>query len=225
MRDFGSRALLIQIRKDNRNSEELTLLKNGLIKNLEGAILYDDLFGNPDTEQIDSATYFAKKCNADIIIAFGGLDTINTAKAVALLANNSIFASDMLNGISEPENRALPLVIVPMEPTLGEELNPGMTLVDAATGYRRYFANDSLHPVACYYDSKVCSHLTSDMAARMGGGPYLFMQLKAFWLLELIQSPIPLSLKLWIISVKICRLFIKIPEKKKMYPLFSGRQP
>lgn len=174
LKDFGSRALLVNIRKDNRNPEELTVLKNGLNKHLEGCILYDDLYGIPDTEQVDSATYFAKKSNANIIVAFGGLDTINTAKAIAILANNSVFAADLLDKKATADNPALPLVTIPMEITLGEELTPYFTILDAQSGIRKYYSDTSLHPVATFYDTKVTSHLTSDMAARMGGAMLVY---------------------------------------------------
>ncbi|RME88932.1 MAG: iron-containing alcohol dehydrogenase [Candidatus Hydrogenedentota bacterium] len=171
---FGSRALLVNIRKDQKNQEELTLLKNGLTKHLDGCILFDDLYGIPDTEQIDSAAYFTKKSNANLIVAFGGLDTINSAKAIAILASNNTFAADLLAGKSEAKEPALPLVTIPMEITLGEELTPYFTILDANSGTRKFYEHESIHPVATFYDTKVCSHLTSDMAASMGGAMLVY---------------------------------------------------
>lgn len=167
--EFGSRSLLINIQKENQNEEELAILKNSLMKHSKGCILYDDLFGDPDTEQIDSATYFAKKSHVDVIVAFGSVDTFNTAKAVSVLATNNFFAKDLLNGEAKVKSSPLPMICVPMYPTLGEELTPGFTIIDADTGCRRYYGHDSLFPKACFYDPKIAMALTSDEAARIGG--------------------------------------------------------
>jgi len=167
--EFGSRVLLINIRKDQKNPDELAILKNGLTKHADGCIVYDDLYGDPDTEQIDSVTYFAKKSHSNVIVGFGSIDSFNTAKAVAVLASNSCFAADLFNGKAKVKNPALPIITIPIEPTMGEELIPGSTIVDAETGVRKFFEHPSLFPKACFYDPKISSHLTSDGAARIGG--------------------------------------------------------
>ena len=169
IQNFGNRVLLINIRKENKNDEELQIIKNGLQKHSEGCIIYDDLYGDPDTEQIDSATYFAKKSHADMIIAYGGLDSFNTARAVSILATNSLFAKDLLNGRGKIKVPALPIISVPIEPTMGEELSNSFTLIDAESGVRRFFSHDSLFAKACFYDPKICNHLSSDEAAKVTG--------------------------------------------------------
>ncbi|MDH5717178.1 MAG: iron-containing alcohol dehydrogenase [Spirochaetia bacterium] len=169
IRNFGGRALLINIRKENHTNEKLEELKSVLSDIKDGCIVYEDLIADPDTEQIDSATYFAKKSHADIIVAFGSIDTFNTAKAVALLAPNSFFASDLMDNDFIPKINALPVITVPIEPSMGEEMNPGFSLVDAKTGRRKYFEHEMLYPKAVFYDPLVSSYITSDRASRIGG--------------------------------------------------------
>ena len=171
---FGGRVLLLNIRSENKNSEELLILKNGLSKHSAGVILYDDLDAEPNSDQIDSVTYFAKKAHIDMIVAYGSLDTYAAAKAVAILATNSVFATDLLNGRAKLKNPALPLIVVPVEPSMGEELTPSFTMVDSSDGMRKYFEHESLFPVASFYDPKIANHLTSDTAARVGGGALVY---------------------------------------------------
>ncbi|MBL8034816.1 MAG: iron-containing alcohol dehydrogenase, partial [Leptospiraceae bacterium] len=92
-----------------------------------------------------------------------------TAKLVSILVTNSVFASDVINGRAKLKNPPLPLITVPVEPALGEELSPSFTIRDAADGHKKYFEHELLFPVATFYDPKVCEHLTSDSAARLGG--------------------------------------------------------
>jgi alcohol dehydrogenase class IV len=169
VKQFGTRILLLNLKSENKNPSELTILKNGLTKHSDGVILYDDLTADPTSDQVDSAAYFTKKAHADVIVAFGSMETFATAKLVALLVTNAVFASDVLNGRAKIKNPPLPLVTVPVEPALGEELSPSFTIRDASDGHKKYFEHELLFPVACFYDPKVCEHLTSDSAARLGG--------------------------------------------------------
>ncbi|HNJ67261.1 MAG TPA: iron-containing alcohol dehydrogenase, partial [Turneriella sp.] len=169
VKQFGSRILLLNLKSENKNPSELTVLKNGLTKHSDGVILYDDLTENPTSDQVDSVAYFTKKAHADAIVAYGSIDTFATAKLVSILVTNSVFASEVINGRAKIKNPPLPLITVPVEPSLGEELCPSFTMRDAADGQKKYFEHELLFPVATFYDPKVCEHLTSDSAARLGG--------------------------------------------------------
>ncbi|HRP69888.1 MAG TPA: iron-containing alcohol dehydrogenase, partial [Turneriella sp.] len=139
VKQFGSRILLLNLKSENKNPSELTVLKNGLSKHSDGVIVYDDLTEDPNSDQVDSAAYFTKKSHADVIVAYGSLETFATAKLVALLVTNAVFASDLLNGRAQIKNPPLPLVTIPVEPSLGEELAPSFTIRDAADGHKKYF--------------------------------------------------------------------------------------
>ncbi|MCX7633025.1 MAG: iron-containing alcohol dehydrogenase [Turneriella sp.] len=169
VKQFGSRILLLTLKSENKNPAELNILKNGLTKHSEGVILYDDLAESPNSDQVDSVAYFAKKAHADLIVAFGSTETFALAKFVSILLTNSVFAADVLGGRVKLQNPPIPLVTVPVEPALGEELSPAFTIRDAADGNKKYFAHELLFPVATFYDPKVCEHLTSDSIARIGG--------------------------------------------------------
>jgi alcohol dehydrogenase class IV len=80
VKQFGTRILLLNLKSENKNPSELTVLKNGLTKHSDGVILYDDLTADPTSDQVDSAAYFTKKAHADAIVAFGSMETFATAK-------------------------------------------------------------------------------------------------------------------------------------------------
>ena len=116
VKQFGSRILLLNLKSENKNPSELTVLKNGLTKHSDGVILYDDLTENPTSDQVDSVAYFTKKAHADAIVAYGSIDTFATAKLVSILVTNSVFASEVINGRAKIKNPPLPLITVPVEP-------------------------------------------------------------------------------------------------------------
>ncbi|MDH5720263.1 MAG: iron-containing alcohol dehydrogenase [Spirochaetia bacterium] len=166
---IGGRVLLLAIKKENHIPEKLEEFHGILSNQNEGCILYDELIGDPDTEQIDSATHFAKKAHADVLVAFGGIDTFNTAKAVSLLASNSFFAKDLITKAKTPKVDALPLITVPVEPSMGEEMSPGFCVIDAEESVRKYYYHEMLYPKAVCYDPALSSYVTIDKASRIGG--------------------------------------------------------
>lgn len=171
---YGRRPLLINVKSENKNPEELSIIKNGLQKHTEGLILYDDIDDIPTVDQIDSAIYFSKKSHVDSVVAFGGVKSFFAAKAVALLANNSLFTTDLLLGNQSPKNNALPLITIPVEPTMGEELTHGFVIQDQKNDRLVYYEHDTLFPVAVFYDTQIISYLNSDDAAKIGGAMIVY---------------------------------------------------
>lgn len=163
----ASRYLLVSVRDDQVDPEVVHRLMDSLQKNSIGVLLYDDLKGSPDTEQIDSATYFAKKAHIDGVIALGSLESFNGAKAIALLSNNSVFAENLFTYEPTLKNPALPLFVIPHEPSMGEELLPGFSMVDPRSKQRLYFSYESLFPQAVFYDPLISSHVGEVRSAKL----------------------------------------------------------
>lgn len=170
LRQFGNRVLLLNLRTENKNPEQFEKIRAELSRTLDGVIVYDDLHEDADTDHIDSVGHFARRSHANVIAAYGSIETIFIAKAVSILATNTVFAADLINNRGNIKYDSLPLVILPVEPTLGEELTPSFMVTDAADGIRKYFAHEKAFPEAVFYDPVIASHLTSDGAARVGGG-------------------------------------------------------
>ena len=174
VKHFGGRVLLLSIPDEIKNQAEYDILKNGLIQSSQGVITYEELTLNPDSDQIDSATYFLKKSHADVIVAYGSTDTLNAAKAVAALANNSVFAKDLIITTNQLKKPQVPLITVPCEPCLGEEVSPSVIMLDSEKNTRHYIHHEYMFPSATFYDTKLAEHMTSDSAARLGGAMMVY---------------------------------------------------
>lgn len=166
---FGSRFIIINLKTENQNSKGLVEISESISSRAEGCIVYDEIIGAPDTEQVDTATYYAKRAHVDCIVAFGGLGSIDAAKAVALMANNSFFTEELYNQPPENINPPLPLITIPQEPCMGEELSGYFSLIDAQTSIKKLYSSDLLFPAACFYDITLASSLRKPDAAKIGG--------------------------------------------------------
>lgn len=165
---FGTRFLIVNLKKDNQNPEGLRNIVEGISARADGCVVYDEIIGNPDTEQLDTATYFARRAHADCIVGYGSIGSMEAAKAVALMANNSFFAEELFDKPPDQIMPPLPVITIPNEPCMGEELNGYFTLVDAHNNIRKCYSSDRLFPTAVFYNQTLCSHIKKDDAARIG---------------------------------------------------------
>lgn len=169
IKNLGSRILIVTTQKEFENSDELSLLKTSLERNTDGVIIYDDIAGFPTFKDIDSAVYFARISNANCIIAYGGFESINAAKAIALLAPNSIFSEELLTTKKQITEPPLPLVVIPSRPVMGNECSPFFCLVDNKnTNGRKYYSHPSVFPELVVADPKIAQTLSSSEIAKTG---------------------------------------------------------
>lgn len=168
LKNQGSRFLIVSAQEENVSQSLLQKLLQSFKNNSLGVVLYQDIIGIPDSEQIDSASYFSKKSYIDAVVAFGSVASFHAAKAIALLSPRSLFAEDLWNNPNLQEGHSsLPLFCIPHEPSMGEELLAGFVLLDARANQRRFFASEQLLPQAVFYDPSICTHLNNLSAAKI----------------------------------------------------------
>lgn len=168
MKQVGSRAILISTQKEMENSEELTIVKTSLEKQLSGVIIYDEIEDKPSFKELDSAAYFARISNADCIVVYGSFESINAGKAISLLATNDCFAQELFLGQKPAKNPPLPLVIIPTRPVLGNEVSPFLSVLDDRDHNRKYFASEVLFPSLVICDPKISNSLSTTDIAKTG---------------------------------------------------------
>jgi len=169
IKNYGNRFLILNLRKENQNPVGLKNIRESINSRTGGCIVHDEIIGVPDTEQIDSATFFAKRSHVDCIIAYGGIETMNAAKAISVLATNSFFAEDLFNPLSQTIQDPLPVITIPIEPCLGEEITAYFSIIDAQNGIRKVFSSEKIYPKICFIDTVLCNFLKSDDVARISG--------------------------------------------------------
>jgi alcohol dehydrogenase class IV len=82
---------------------------------------YLDIDSEPTDVFVEEALDIFRKNNCDILIALGGGSCIDTAKAVAVLANNGGSISDYMGNKKIANKKAVPLVAIPTTAGTGSE--------------------------------------------------------------------------------------------------------
>jgi alcohol dehydrogenase class IV len=168
IKQTGDRILLLAVQHDIKNPDELAIIKTGIDRTSKGCILYDDITGKPGVSDIETVVSFARQSRCNVIVAFGSRDTFNVARLTALLTNNEILMQDM-TAVNYPTKRPpLPIVNIPSSPSMGEEINPIISLYDRERNY--YFQNTDprLFPAMVYVDPKISEALTDSELASSG---------------------------------------------------------
>ncbi len=152
---YGSRTILITTSSDFEVFQRVVERISDSLKEADiGCIIYDELPSSPNTEDIDFAVSFLRKTNCNLIIGFGGTESINAAKAISLLLSNYVFCDDLFSG-PDPAETPVPFVSIPAYPVMGFEIAPLFYLVEIRGLTRRVYFNEALYPVATIVDPSV----------------------------------------------------------------------
>ncbi len=161
---FGSKAILITTASDfTLFSDIIGSISQSINNSGLGCIIYDEIPDKPDTEYVDSAVYFTKRTNCDLIIGFGGIESINVAKAVALLTNNHLFCEDLFE---YPKlNQPIPFITIPTQPLFGFEILPILFINEIREMIKKVYKNKYLFPKATIVDPNISTALDDETTA------------------------------------------------------------
>jgi len=152
---YGSRIVILAVSSDFEIYREplSELYRYFKMRNI-GCIIYDEIPSNPTTEDIDLAVSFIKKTKADVIVGFGGVESMNCAKAVSLLAANYIFCYDSFS-TTDFANPPVRLVTIPAYPAFGFEIAPLYFLREIHGNTKKVSFNTDLYPAATIVDPEL----------------------------------------------------------------------
>ncbi len=159
---YGSRVVIVTVTTDFELYHETLSEIYRFFKNVNlGCIIYDELPGNPTTEDIDIAVSFIKKTKCDLIIGFGGIESLTSAKAIALLINNYIFCYDALYS-KETLNPPARYITMPAYPSFGFEISPMFYIKEIHKLTNQVYYNLNLYPLASIVDPELSLLISED---------------------------------------------------------------
>ncbi len=167
LKSFGSRVVLITTSQDlDLFGETIEVISRNITNANLGFIIYDEVTDSPNTEYVDSATYFVKKSHCDVILGFGGIDSINVAKAVSILSSNYLFCEDLFENpdIKPP----IPLITMPGYPVFGFEIMPMLYLEELQNKAKLVYSNKYLYPKATIIDPQISLIINEEITASTG---------------------------------------------------------
>ncbi len=152
---FGSRVILVTTANDFEVYGSAIEIISRQLKDADiGCIVYDEVPYPPNTEVIDAAAAYIKKTNCDLIIGFGSIDSINAAKALAILATNYLFCNDLFTGQKIP-SPPLNFITIPGSPMFGFEIAPMFYLEEVHNLTKKNLNKPDLYPAATIVDPAV----------------------------------------------------------------------
>ncbi|WP_461218070.1 iron-containing alcohol dehydrogenase [Lapidilactobacillus salsurivasis] len=148
---FGSRTVIIT----DKLIVSLHLLDNILASLNEQKVLWK-IFDGVDQEPTDTivseALSYCKKYRYDSIIAVGGGSCIDTAKAVAVLLNNSGSYEEFANG-KKVNNAPVPLIAIPTTAGTGSEVTDVTVITDTSENVKYMIKQYAFLPQVAIVDS------------------------------------------------------------------------
>lgn len=126
----------------------------------------DEVKPNPTIENVLSGLDMFKKSGSDFIIAVGGGSVIDTAKAVAVIANNPENADVVsLEGVDKSKNPAVPIIAVPTTAGTGSETTMDYVITNVKEKRKMACMDSMAVPVAAILDTDIMAALPLKLTA------------------------------------------------------------
>ncbi|MBK5201898.1 MAG: lactaldehyde reductase [Spirochaetaceae bacterium] len=131
--------------------------------------LYSNIKPNPTIENVQSGVKAFKESGADYIIAIGGGSSIDTAKAIGIIANNSENEDvRSLEGVSPTKNRCVPIIAIPTTAGTAAEVTINYVITDVEK-HRKFVCVDPKDiPIVAIVDASMMSSMPKGLTAATG---------------------------------------------------------
>ncbi len=127
-----------------------------LSRNKIPSVMFSDIDSEPTVKDIKNAYNELKRADADFIIAIGGGSSIDTAKAVSVIATNPKYEDVVsLRGKKDDLNHPMPVFAVPTTAGSAAEISKSFVFEDEVSRKMVVCENDKILPVASFIDAEL----------------------------------------------------------------------
>lgn len=153
------------------------LVKFGITKKvldiLDGANipyeLYSNIKPNPTIENVQTGVAALKASKADCIVAIGGGSSMDTSKAIGIIANNPEFADvRSLEGVAPTKNKWVPIIAVPTTAGTAAEVTINYVITDVEKKRKFVCVDTNDIPVVAVVDPDMMSSMPKGLTAATG---------------------------------------------------------
>ena len=121
---------------------------------------------NPTIENVRAGLACYKNSGSDFILAVGGGSVIDTAKAVAVTANNPENEDIVsLEGMDKSKNPAVPLIAVPTTAGTGSETTMDYVITNTQEKRKMACMDSKVVPAAAILDTEIMASLPLSLTA------------------------------------------------------------
>ena len=131
--------------------------------------LYTNIKPNPTIENVQTGVKAFKNSNADIIVAVGGGSSMDTAKAIAIIATNPEFADvRSLEGVAPTKNKCAPIIAVPTTAGTAAEVTINYVITDEEKNRKMVCVDVHDIPFVAVVDPDMMSTMPASLTAATG---------------------------------------------------------
>lgn len=176
--EYARKEIITEIKKRKFNKAlvvtDAMLVKCGVAEKIEnvlkdGGISYeidDEVKPNPTIVNVHTGLDKLKASGADFIIAVGGGSVIDTAKAIAVIANNpDNYDVVSLEGVDKSKNPPMPIIAVPTTAGTGSETTMDYVITNTEQKRKMACMDSMVVPVVAILDTDIMASLPLKMTA------------------------------------------------------------
>lgn len=131
--------------------------------------IYSEIKANPTVENVKTGVKAYENSGADCIIAIGGGSSIDTAKAIGIVANNPEFSDVIsLEGTAPTKNKSVPIIAVPTTAGTAAEVTINYVITDASKNRKMVCVDVHDIPVVAIVDPDMMSSMPKGLTAATG---------------------------------------------------------
>ena len=130
--------------------------------------VYHDVKPNPTIQNVMDGVELCRKLNADLIVALGGGSSIDTAKGISIVVNNPERTLESLNGISNTENKGVPIIAIPTTAGTAAEVTINYVITNTKTKTKMVCVDENSIPILAIVDSELMASMPKNLAAATG---------------------------------------------------------
>lgn len=167
LKSFGTKVVLIVTDKGIVNSG----LLDKIYPSLENAgveyHVFDGVVGNPRIETVDDGLRMYRDSKCDGLLALGGGSSIDTAKAIGIMATNDGSIADY-EGFFKIKNQLPVLLAIPTTYGTGSEVTNAAVITNVEKKYKMLLLDDKMTPKKAILDPLLLVDLPPAIAASTG---------------------------------------------------------
>ena len=130
---------------------------------------FTDFKANPTVRNVKDGVEAFNLSGADFIIAIGGGSSIDTAKGVAIVANNPEFADVVsLEGTAATASKCVPIIALPTTAGTAAEVTINYVIIDEETGRKMVCVDPNDIPVLAIIDAELMATMPKGLTAATG---------------------------------------------------------
>lgn len=130
--------------------------------------VYSDVKPNPTIANVLSGLEQCRAFNADVIVTIGGGSAMDTAKGISILMTNPNRTMQSLNGLSNTENKGLPIIALPTTAGTASEVTINYVITDEERQIKMVCVDPNDLPVVAIVDSELMETMPKSLAAATG---------------------------------------------------------